>query len=187
MESTRQRGARAQDGGYSFRTLEQQEFYRLEALYCALDAAARRRRFSAGVSDASIRSHCDSLSGKGACVLGAFQSNRMDAAIEIVPFSPSWEAAEIAVTSFRHESDRLIRALLRLAVEEAQQRGCERLAVVLDDEDPVLMPLLASHGEVELDDGVAWIDISDSGDALFEALVRRDGMPTGVLARTSSR
>ncbi len=65
MESAKHRGAKAQEGEHSFRILEAHEFYRLEALYCALDAAARRRRFCAGVGDASIRSHCDSLSSKG--------------------------------------------------------------------------------------------------------------------------
>lgn len=173
MESAKHRGAKAQEGEHSFRILEAHESYRLESLYCALNGAARRRRFCAGVGDASIRSHCDSLSSKGALVLGAFQSNRMDAAIEVVPFSPSWEAAEIAVASFRRDSGRLIRELLRLAVQEAQQRGCESLVSVLDDEDSALLPLLASHGELELDEGLAWIDISDSSDAECKTAVRQ--------------
>jgi hypothetical protein len=160
-------------GEHSFRILEARESYRLEALYCALGAPARRRRFYAAVSDASIRSHCESLSRKGALVLGAFQSNRMDAAIEVVPFSPLWEAAEIAVTTFHRNSGRLIQELLRLAVQEAQQRGCESLVSVLDDEDPALLPLLASHGELEFDEGLARIDISDSSDAECKTVVQR--------------
>jgi hypothetical protein len=160
-------------GEHSFRILEAHESYRLEALYCALDVPARRRRFCAGMSDASIRSHCESLPGKGALVIGAFQFNRMDAAIEVVPFSPLWEAAEIAVTTFHRNSGRLIRRLLRLAVEEARQRGCESLVTMLEDEDPALVPLLASHGELELDEGLARIDISNSGDAECKTVIQQ--------------
>ena len=58
------------------RILEAHEFYRLDALYCTLDAAGRRRRFGAGVSDASIRSHCETLREQEASVIVAFESNR---------------------------------------------------------------------------------------------------------------
>src|SRR5271165_3037291 len=143
---------KAHDGerGHIFRTLEAQECYRLEALYCTLDAAGRRRRFCAGVSDAAIRSHCETLAAKGAVVIGAFQANRMDAAVEIVPFSSAWEEAEIAVASRPHGRARgLLQALVRLAAQETRRRGCIVL-VAMHEGDPAPLPLLGAVGDVEL-------------------------------------
>jgi hypothetical protein len=167
-------GAKARKGKFehSFRILDEQESYRLEALYCALDAGGRRRRFCAVVSDASIRVHCEGLASRGAVVIGAFQSGRMDAAIEIVPFSDLWDEAEIAVTSFRRNSGALVTMLLVLAAEEARQRGCDRLVTVLDA-DADLLPLLAGLGEVEIDLDIARIDISEPGRASLSPLGRK--------------
>jgi hypothetical protein len=143
---------------HNFRILEAHELYRLDALYCTLDAGGRRRRFGAGVSDASIRSHCETLHEQEALVIGAFESNRMDAAIELWPFSSAWEQAEIAVVARRYASAPL-KTLLRLAAEEAARRRCARLVALIDGDFDSL-PLLASIGEVELDGEIARIDIS---------------------------
>jgi len=144
-----------------FRLLEGHEWYRLEALYCALDASGRRRRFCAVVSDASIRDHCEGLARKGAVVIGAFQSGRMDAAVEIVPVSEVWDEAEIAVTSFRRDAGALVSRLLDLAAREGRRRGCDTFMTVLEGADG-LLPALACLGDVELDSEIAWIDISES-------------------------
>jgi hypothetical protein len=151
---------------YSYRVLAPHEAYHLEALYCTLDPAARRRRFCAAVSDASIRSHCESLAAKRAVVIGAFQSNRMDAAIEILPFSGAWEEAEIAM-AYRVNAGRPLETLMRLAAQEARRRRCATLSAVFDGDDPALLPVLASLGEVELDGDIARIDISDFGPGLY--------------------
>ena len=110
--------SRARPSGLGVRTESSKriEFYRLDALYCTLDAAGRRRRFGAGVSDASIRSHCETLREQEALVIVAFKSNRMDAAIELWPFSSAWEQAEIAVVARRYAYAPL-KTLMRLAAD----------------------------------------------------------------------
>lgn len=160
MTSATYRRANAHEGEphHNFRFLEPHELYRLDALYCTLDAAGRRRRFGAVVSDASIRSHCETLHEQEALVIGAFESNRMDAAIELWPFSSAWEQAEIAVAARRYAYGPL-KTLMRLAAEEAARRGCARLVALVDGNSDSL-PLLAYIGEVELDGEIARIDIS---------------------------
>lgn len=148
------------ESGHILRLLDADECYRLEALYCTLDAAGRRRRFCAGMSDAAIRSHCETLAAEGAVIIGAFQANRMDAAVEIVPFSAAWEEAEIAMAS-RPNGRGLLRALVRLAAQETRRRGCIVL-VAMHEGDPESLPLLAAIGDVELDGDLAWTDIFDS-------------------------
>jgi len=162
--------AMARDGqsGHIFRLLEEHEWYRLEALYCALDAPGRRQRFCAAVSDASIRGHCESLARKGAVIIGAFQSGRMDAAVEIVPVSEVWDEAEIAVTSFRRDAGPLVSRLLELAAREGRRRGCDRLMTMLEGADAGLLPALAGLGDVELDSEIARIDISELGSVPFQ-------------------
>jgi hypothetical protein len=171
---------------YSFRILEPHEAYRLEALYCTLDTAARRRRFCGGVSDASIRSHCESLAAKRALVIGAFQSNRMDAAIEILPFSAAWEEAEIAM-AYRVNAGRPLETLMRLAAQEARRRRCATLLAVFDGDDPALLPVLASLGEVELDGDIARIDISDFGPGLYDPALRELDFATGRQIRGEAK
>jgi hypothetical protein len=163
MESAAE-SAMAREGqlGHVFRFLEEHEVYRLEALYCALDAPGRRRRFCAAVSDASIRVHCEGLARKGAVVIGAFQSGRMDAAVEILPVSEIWDEAEIAVTSFRRDGGALAMRLLELAAREGRRRGCDRFMTVLEAADAALMPALARLGDVEIESEIARIDISDA-------------------------
>ena len=51
--------AHKREAYHNFQILQAHELYRLDALYCTLNAVGRRRRFGAGVSDASIRSHCE--------------------------------------------------------------------------------------------------------------------------------
>ncbi len=87
-----------------------------------------------------------------------FDSNRMDAAIELWPFSSAWETAEIAVAARRYAHAPL-KTLMQLVAEEAAPRRFARL-VALVDGDPDSLPLLASIGEVELDGETARIDIS---------------------------
>jgi hypothetical protein len=155
-----------------FRILEAQESYRLEAFYCTLDAAGRRRRFGAGVSDGAIRSHCETLAAKGAIVVGAFQVNRMDAAVEIVPYSSAWEQAEIVVASRPNARARtLVSALVRLAAKAARRKGC-LLLVAVHDGDPAALPLLAAIGDVELDGDLAWTDIFDSRLAAYSPAIQ---------------
>jgi hypothetical protein len=156
-------GVREPEPQYSYRVLEEQESYRLEALYRALDAAGRRRRFCAAVSDESIRSHCEQIWNQNALVFGAFQSNRMDAAIEVVPFSAAWDEAEIAFTSIRRNHEPLLSALLQLTIDEARRRSCTKLFTLVDNDDATLRCSLSRVGRIELDDnGFAWIDIDRS-------------------------
>jgi hypothetical protein len=149
------------------RSLEPEEYYRLDALWCTLNSADRRRRFGAAVSDASIRNYCETLADKDAVVIGAFRSNRMDAVIEVFPLSPAWEEAEIAMTS-RSDSRALLEELFRLAAQEAQRRGCATLIALLGDDCLGALPVLATLGDVELDDDLARVDISDDGRAVYE-------------------
>ena len=150
--------AHKREAYHNFQILEAHELYRLDALYCTLNAVGRRRRFGAGVSDASIRSHCERLHEQEALVIGAFESNRMDAAIELWPFSSAWEQAEIAVAA-RPYARAPLKTLMRLAAEEAARRGCARLFALVDG-DTDSLPLLASIGEVELEGEMARIEIS---------------------------
>ena len=70
---------------HNFRTLEAHELYRLDALYCTLDAAGRRRRFGAGVSDASIRSHCETLHEQEALVRHSRSRRRSQWRLDAMP------------------------------------------------------------------------------------------------------
>jgi hypothetical protein len=167
-EDLRRLKAHELDRPHIFRVLDAPEAYRLEALYCTLDAAGRRRRFCGGMSDEAIRAHCETLAAKGAVVIGAFQSNRMDAAVEIVPFSSAWEEAEIVVASRPNGRARaLLRELARLAALETRRRGCI-VWMAMHDGDPAVLPLLAAIGDVELDGDLAWTDIFDSRLAMFD-------------------
>jgi hypothetical protein len=146
---------------YNYRALEEQESYRLEALYCALDAAGRRRRFCGAVSDESIRSHCEDIWSRGALVFGAFQSNRMDAAIEVVPLSATWCEAEVVFTSIRRNHEPFLTALLQLTFHEARRRSCAKLFTLVDNADSILRCSLSRVGRIELDDdGFALIVIA---------------------------
>jgi hypothetical protein len=145
-------GLREPESQYSYRVLEEQESYRLEALYCALDAAGRRRRFCAAVSDESIRSHCEHIWSQSALVFGGFQSNRMDAAIEVVPLSATWDEAEIAFTSIRRDYRPVLSALLQLAIDEARRRSCTKLLTLVGEADAPLLCSLSRVGTIELDD-----------------------------------
>jgi hypothetical protein len=148
--------------GHIIRLLEPDESYRLEALYGVLDFDGRRNRFGAAICDVSLRSYCRSLDWTRVVVVGAFESRRMDAAIELVPLSAAWDAAEIAVTCFPRWCDDLAVQMLSLALAEIQLRGCKRLLAPSRLENPALSRLLRSAGEPRIEDDPTWIDLKDA-------------------------
>jgi hypothetical protein len=84
----------------------------------------------------------------------------MDAAIEVVPLSATWDEAEIAFTSIRRKHEPFLSSLLQLTIDEARRRSCTKLFTLVENADATLRCSLARVGKIELDDdGFAWIAI----------------------------
>lgn len=159
------------------RLLEPDESYRLEALYSVLDFDGRRNRFGAAICDISLRSYCRSLDWTCIVVVGAFKSRRMEAAIELVPLSRAWDAAEIAVTCFPRWRDDLAARMLSLALVEAANRGCHTLIANSHLANPALCRLLRSAGDVRMENASTWVDLKG---APLRPRVRAEAPPTSV-------
>jgi hypothetical protein len=130
--------------------------------YLGLDAEARRARFGAAVSDASIARHCRGLNVTRAIVLACEGLGGVVAAIELHALTPDWSDAELALTcTATSDQTTIVAHLAQLAAFAAGKRGCRALIISPCLHEQAFIEIFRGMGRATRQDDGVRIDISE--------------------------
>lgn len=122
----------------------------LEAFYCNLGFDDRRRRFRAGISDASIRAYCAALDSRRCFAIDFVHDDLRRAVLEVHALDDGFDRAELTLTCVAVVEPLHVAAhLVQLAAFQAAARGCRRLVAEIADCSSVLLEALRDVAEVE--------------------------------------
>ena len=112
-----------------------------------LDTVDRARRFHAYQGDAAIAAHCGTLDLSRTIVIGAFAKGELRGAVEVHPPARPGASAELAISVERtYRGTGLGRALFRRALNEAQDRGIDRVHVSIFADDACMRHIAETSG-----------------------------------------